>query len=148
MYYALTIKKTRGDPIRSDYEGYLATMYQKNPGLQDCGTYYETERGLHLHALLFKRGNTLGYSDVLLAENQRGWSIRLKLVYNLAGWKRYITKHQTPKRTDSSEAKRDVCEDTRQDESVSTESIEEPKMFAMEEEDDPKEIYKAYGRIV
>jgi len=147
MYYALTIKKTRGDPIRSDYEGYLATMYQKNPGLQDCGTYYETQKGLHIHALLFKRGKTLGYSDVLLAENQHGWSIRLKMVYNLAGWKRYITKHQI-KSAGFTEAKRDACEDTRQDECASSESIEVPQMFAMEEEDNPKEIYKAYGRIV
>lgn len=146
MYYAITIKKTRGTPIRSDYEGYMATMFQKNPGVVDCGSYYEHTKGLHIHGLLFKRGK-FGYSDAINSENQRGWSIRVRPVYNLSGWKQYIKKEQHIP-TDGKSSGAGVVDHQRDEKSVSEEEIEVPQEYALEEEDNPSEIYNKYGRII
>lgn len=146
MYYAITIKKTRGTPDRSDYEGYMATMFQKNPGLVDCGSYYEYTKGLHIHGLLFKRG-AFGYSDAINSENQRGWSIRVRPVYNLAGWKQYIKK-DLDKPTDIKRSEAGVVDHQRAEKRVSGDDVKVPLSMEMEEEDNPSVIYRQYGRII
>lgn len=154
MYYALTLKKTRGTPIKSDYEGYLATMFQKNPGLEDCGSYYEYTKGLHVHCLLYKRG-AFGYGDCLNSARQHGWSIKLKLVYNLSGWKKYIQKDQSvsaiQQESDRVAAKRTGSPLGSAKSVTSDESVESPNVnleLEYTHEVSASEIYSKFGRIV
>lgn len=94
MYYALSIRKTRGTKDVSDYEAYIATMLYKNKSVVNMGHYYEYTEGLHVHMLLYKHGQgTLSHNDCKVVKY--GWHVYLEPVYNLQGWKRYITKDQS-----------------------------------------------------
>lgn len=97
MYYAFTIKLTRGNPTKQDYEDYLAQMLRNNPSIELISFNWEYTRGLHVHACLFKRG-IIGFSDLINVEGQRGVNMKLEKIRDgtLAQWKRYQEKDHEP----------------------------------------------------
>lgn len=151
-YYAFTLKKTRGTPVVSDYETYLAAMLQKNPGIDDRGRFYEYTRGCHVHMLLYSE-RPIGYSDLKLTERQHGWNINVSPCRSLGAWNTYIRKDQN--RADIRVAKLDVRKAARRDFSVSSDSKSDTDLAGAirigsgsDELLTPPQLFQKYGRIV
>jgi len=85
-YYAFTIKKTRGVPTDVHYENYLEWLSHK---FAIWNVNYEYHKGMHVHCIL-EAAKTPALSEVKF--EKYGWSFRIVPIYNLTGWKKYITK--------------------------------------------------------
>lgn len=67
-YYALTIRKTRGEKSIEDYREYIDRINCEKQIIS-----FETEKGLHVHLMLVSK-RKLYAKDVVL--ERRGWSIK------------------------------------------------------------------------
>jgi len=91
-YYALTIKKTRLSPLRSDYEEYFKYLEEAWDYHIGC-VNFETTKGLHVHCLL-RSSVPLLKKDPSLYRDQHGWNILCVPIFYEKGWIAYSTKDQ------------------------------------------------------
>lgn len=89
MYYALTIKKTRGVPTEKDYEEYFSWLIAQ--GYQIWEVNYETTRGLHVHCILECAERIPHFKKALYRDNF-GWNLHAVPIFHRRGWVRYSEK--------------------------------------------------------
>lgn len=86
--YAVTVKKTRGTPVLSDYESYLSWLGER---VVIYDVNYEFTRGMHIHFII-SSATKLERKDPSLYRDRYGWNILALPIYNVEGWRRYIYK--------------------------------------------------------